>query len=282
MNWGKNLALPPPTRRVCVSQDLTELLRGTFGARRKTNEKPKGRKATCIHTHSSAQVGFPKTPKKTLWSKLPDAACDRLVACWCNPKVENGHLRLMQMLRTTPSSIRLSCIVRLDMEETQAIQNLKLSFRCKVWTLILRDFPKAWSKKMSWPRGSSNDDLLQHVAEWTSPSNPNVVMSPTSELHNRVCFFLRGSRGCPDQRRKWHQQCECSTISEVWTIHGYELLHEVVGFLKCRTSWHCMVLNMRSVGICRDIEKRWRTREMFRALFVRTSCGIHAESWRHF
>jgi len=191
----------------------------------------------------------------------------------------------MQMSRITPSSIRLSCIVRLNMaEETQAIQNLKLPFRCKVWTLILQDFPIAWSKKMSWPRGSSNDDLLQHVAEGTSPSNPNVVMSPTSELYNRVLFPPKRKQmaRCPDQRRKWHQQCGCSTISEVWTIHGYELLHEVVGFLKCRTAWHCMVLNMRSVGRFRDIEKRWRTREMFRALFVRTSCVIHAESWRHF
>lgn len=156
------------------------------------------------------------------------------------------------------------------------IQNLKLFFRCKVWTLILQDFPKAWSRKMSWPRGSSNDNLPQHVAEGTSPSNPNVVMSPTSELYNRVLFSPKRKQiaRCPEQRRKWHQQCRCSTISEVWTIHGYELLYEVVGFLKCRISWNCMVLNMRSVGKFRDIEKRWRTREMFRALFVRNSCQI--------
>jgi len=154
------------------------------------------------------------------------------------------------------------------------IQNLKLSFRCKVWTLILQDIPKAWSRKMSWPRGSSNDNLPRHVAEGTSPSNPNVVMSPTSELYNRVLFSPKRKQiaRCPEQRRKWHQQYRCSTISEVWTIHGYELLNEV-GFLKCRISWHCMVLNMRSVGRFRDIEKRW-TRENVSCVIRANTCEI--------
>jgi len=178
-------------------------------------------------------------------------------------------------MQITPSSVRLGCIVRLDMEdETQLIQNWKLSLRCKVWTLILTGLSHSLKWKMSWPRGSSSDDLL-HVAERTSPSNPNVVMSPTSELHNSVLFPPKKKQmaRCPEQRSKWHQQCGCSTITEVWTIQGCDPLHEEVGFLKCRISWHCMVLNMSSVGTFRDREAM----ENIEKCFVRHSCKHRAQ-----